>query len=97
MTVGNENNIIKIIMPGSIGYDPNKDRKFFIEGVFFSPKYNKVAYRGVYINNPDNFEIEESTVILPFDSLKIINEKSILGTYNIETGEIKMIKENYGV
>lgn len=74
-----------------------KIKKFFIERVFFSPKYNKVAYRGVYINNPDNFEIEESTIILHFDSLNFINEKSIVGTYNIETGEIKVIKENYGV
>ncbi|WP_297213485.1 MULTISPECIES: hypothetical protein [Thermodesulfovibrio] len=97
MPLGNESNIIKIIMPDSIGYDPNKDKRFFIEGVFFSPKYNKVAYRGVYINNPDNFEIEESTIILPFDSLNFINEKSIVGTYNIETGEIKVVKENHGV
>ena len=82
----------KIIMPGSKGLDIKKgNEEFFIDGVFFSPAINGLAYRGKHILEKTK-KLENVKISIPVDSLKEIPGESKLGLYDYETGEIKDVE-----
>ena len=82
------NRFIKVIIPGSKGLDVKKDNEeFFVEGVFYSPIFQGIAYRGKYLSQKNSKH--DATTSIPIDRLKEIPGESKIGLYNIETGEIK--------
>ena len=82
------NRCIKVIIPGSKGLDVKKDNEeFFVEGVFYSPIFQGIAYRGKYLSQKNSKH--DATTSIPIDRLKEIPGESKIGLYNIETGEIK--------
>jgi DEAD/DEAH box helicase domain-containing protein len=86
------NRFQKVIMPGSKGLNINKNNEeFFVEGVFFSPSFKRLAYRGKHLSQRIP-EFNDAIISIPIDSLKEIPGESKLGLYDYETGELKKIK-----
>jgi DEAD/DEAH box helicase domain-containing protein len=82
----------KVIMPGSKGLNIKEDNEeFFVEGVFFSPSFKKLAYRGKHLSERIK-KFRNVIISIPFDSLKEIPGESKLGLYNYETGELKELE-----
>jgi len=80
---------VKVIMPGSKGLDIKKDNEeFFVEGVFFSPSFKGLAYRGKHLSEKTS-RFNDMVVSIPADSLKEIPGETKFGLYNLETGELK--------
>lgn len=85
----NIDNSERIIMPDSKGLNIEKDNEeFLVEGIFFSPLYKSLAYRGNYTLNVGP-RYKDSMEIIPIKALKSIPGESKMGLYNYETGEIK--------
>jgi len=85
-------NLVKVIMPGSKGLDINQDNEeFFVEGVFFSPSINGLAYRGKHLSEQGE-KFADITISIPYAALKEIPGESKFGLYNLETGELKELK-----
>lgn len=82
----------KVIMPGSKGLNIEKNNEeFFVEGVFFSPSFKKLAYRGKHLSERTK-KFRNVIISIPIDSLKEIPGESRFGLYNYETGELKELK-----
>jgi DEAD/DEAH box helicase domain-containing protein len=82
-----EDNSIKVIIPGSIGLAIMKDsRPYLIKSVFFSPKEQTVCYSGRYEDSLDKV----TSIIFPIDRIAP-TEESQWGFYNLETGEVTAI------
>lgn len=82
-----EDNSIKVIIPGSIGLAIMKDsRPYLIKSVFFSPKEQTVCYSGRYEDSLDKV----TSIIFPIDKIAP-TEESQWGFYNLETGEVTAI------
>jgi DEAD/DEAH box helicase domain-containing protein len=85
----NTDNAEKIIMPGSKGLNIEKhNEEFLVEGIFFSPHFNGLAYRGDYVLEIGH-KYKDSTTIIPIKALIEIPGESKIGLYSYETGEIK--------
>lgn len=83
---------IKVIMPGSKGVAIHKDNEeFFVDGIFFNPSWNALAYRGKYLSEKISGK-SDGMLAIHFDVLKEIPGESKFGIYDYETGEIKEIK-----
>ena len=90
--ITNANRFEKIVMPGSKGLNIKKNNEeFFVDGIFFSPVFKGLAYRGKHISEK-NKKYEDVVISIPIDSLKEIPGESKLGLYNYETGEIKELE-----
>jgi len=84
-----DNNLQRVIMPGSKGLNINKNNdEFIVECVFYSPKVGGLAYRGKYALETAK-KYDGISIIVPINSLKEIPGESKLGLYNHETGELK--------
>jgi DEAD/DEAH box helicase domain-containing protein len=82
----------KVIMPGSKGLNIEKNNEeFFVEGVFFSPFFKKLAYRGKHLSERTK-KCRDVVISIPTDSLKEIPGESMFGLYNYETGDLKEFK-----
>ena len=89
---GGINRLVKVIMPGSKGLDIKRDNEeFFVEGVFFSPSFKGVAYRGKHLSEKTS-KFSDVTISISIDSLKEIPGESKFGLYDPETGEVKEIE-----
>lgn len=87
-----ENHFVRVIMPGSKGLNVKKNNEeFFVEGVFFSPVFNKLAYRGRHLSELGS-EFNDAIISVPFDYIKEIPGESKIGLYDLHTGELKEIK-----
>jgi len=83
---------VKVIMPGSKGLDIKRDNEeFFVEGVFFSPSFKGLAYRGKHLSEKTS-KFSDVTISISIDSLKEIPGESKFGLYDPETGEVKEIE-----
>jgi DEAD/DEAH box helicase domain-containing protein len=88
----NIDNAEKIIVPGSKGLNIEKhNEEFFVEGIFFSPHFNSLVYRGNYILETGQ-RYKDSTTIIPIKALIGIPGESKIGLYSYETGEIKELQ-----
>ncbi|MFH0933082.1 MAG: hypothetical protein V1832_02035 [Nitrospirota bacterium] len=86
------NRFRKVIMPGSKGLNINRNNEeFFVEGVFFSPAFKGLAYRGKHISEKAS-KFEDVTISISTASLKEIPGESKFGLYDIETGELKELE-----
>jgi len=89
---GDVDRFVKVIMPGSKGLNIRRDNEeFFVEGVFYSPAFKKLAYRGKCLSQT-NKKFDGTVITVPVDSLIEIPGESKLGLYDIETGELKESK-----
>lgn len=83
-----------IIKPGSYGVDLNKDNEeFWVDGVFFSPQFGELAYRGKHITEKKKAEQENwrhgaTSITVPVKSIQVLDGVSLVAYYNYETGEI---------
>lgn len=81
----NEQKQTKIVMPGSKGvYIGGNNEEFLVEGVYYNPSWNSLAYRGKYVNKKNE---PDSMYAIRYDLLKEIPGESKLGLYNYATGE----------
>jgi len=67
------------------------NEEFFVEGVFFSPSFKGLAYRGKHLSEKTS-EFNNVISLIPIDSLKGIPGESKFGLYDLETGELKEIE-----
>jgi len=80
---------IKVIMPGSKGLNIDRDNEeFFIDGIFYSPGFNALAYRGKHLSEKKSRNADV-IISVPEESIQEIPGESRLGFYNLDTGEIK--------
>lgn len=83
-----------VILPGSSGIDTYKDNEEFeIEGVFYSPMFSAVAYRGQYsaVKRKTQLATEThsaTTVTVRADHICPLDGESKTGYFNLETGEM---------
>lgn len=86
------NSSVRIIMPNSKGIDIRKNNEeFFVESIFYSPNLKGLAYRGKHLSEQtDHFS--NTVISIPIEFLKEVPGESKLGTYDIETGELKEIE-----
>ncbi|OOG85172.1 hypothetical protein B0E41_08725 [Hydrogenophaga sp. A37] len=83
-----------VIMPGSLGIDTHKDNEEFeIEGVFYSPMFSAVAYRGHYSGTKKKTQHatvrhSATTVTVRADHICPLDGESKTGYFNLETGEM---------
>lgn len=84
---------VPIIMPGSVGINVHKDNEEFeVEGVFYSPQLQCLAYRGKHLFEKRRAEREtwrhgKATMSVPVHHVAPLDGESKMGFYNIETGE----------
>ncbi|TLM69239.1 MAG: DEAD/DEAH box helicase [Deltaproteobacteria bacterium] len=87
-------NFVRVILPGSIGVNVEKDdEEFNVERVFYSPQIGGLAYRGKHLMEKNKAERENNwhgptTITVPHDHIRILEGESKVGYYNLETGEI---------
>jgi len=82
---------VKVIKPGSKGIDIKKNNEeFFVEGVFYNPSLNNLAYRGKHLSE-NTSQYNDTKIIVPINSIREIPGESVFGLYDYETGEIKDI------
>jgi DEAD/DEAH box helicase domain-containing protein len=74
---------LRVIMPGSVGLQTlHGNREFYVEGVFLHP--TGLRYRGHHEETRHNvYEL------IPVDQLAALQGESRMGTYNLETGELR--------
>ncbi len=95
-TVTTESSYGIVIKPGSYGIDIKKDNdEFLVEGVFFSPQFGELVYRGKHSIEKKRAEQEnkfhgQASVIIPIKSVEFLDGVSEIAYYNYETGEILM-------
>jgi DEAD/DEAH box helicase domain-containing protein len=81
-----------VIAPGSIGLALTQgNAEFLVEGVFYSPTLNGLAYRGHYTTSGPP-AVQEVTITLPLSSVAPIPGESTMARYILETGEIHPIE-----
>ncbi|GBD38495.1 ATP-dependent RNA helicase SrmB [bacterium HR37] len=86
------NRFVRVIMPGSKGLNVKENNEeFFVEGVFFSPYFNGLAYRGKHLSQQGP-KYKSVTISIAVDSLKEIPGESKFGLYDLETGELKELE-----
>lgn len=77
-------NVIPVIMPGSRGLQTLHDnREFYVENVFLHPA--GLRYRGHHEGTQR--DVDE---IIPIEHLTPLSGESKMGTYDLETGELKI-------
>jgi DEAD/DEAH box helicase domain-containing protein len=93
---------VLIIKPGSIGINIEKNNEEYqVDRVFFSGKLNELAYGGKHLSEKKKAEqqsedygpteiIIKTSVIYPLEGI------SVMGYYNLETGEIVDTVPEYG-
>jgi DEAD/DEAH box helicase domain-containing protein len=85
---------VQVILPGSIGIDTHKDNEEFeVEGVFYSPVFAAVAYRGQYSSVKRKAQLatvnhSETTAIVRADHICSLDGESQTGYFNLESGEM---------
>lgn len=85
---------VEVVWPGSVGINVQKDNEEFeVEGVFFSPQFGQLAYRGKHVFEKKKAETEtwrhsSTTVAVPVDHIRALDGESKTGFYNVETGEL---------
>ncbi len=85
---------VTVILPGSIGLDTHKDNEEFeVQGVFYSPIFSAIAYRGQYSATKRKAQLvterhSATTVLVRADHLCPLNGESKTGYFNVETGEV---------
>jgi len=83
-----------IIKIGSYGLDSKKDNEeFWVDGVFFSPQFGELAYRGKHIGEKNRAEQENwrhstTSVIVPVKFIQPLGGVSEIAYYDYETGEV---------
>ena len=83
-----------IIRADSYGLDTKKDNEeFWIDGVFFSPQFGGLAYRGKHISEKRKAEQENwrhgaTSVIVSVKTVEPLKGVSEMAYYDYETGEI---------
>jgi DEAD/DEAH box helicase domain-containing protein len=83
-----------VILPGSFGIDTHKDNEEFeVEGVFYSPMFSAVSYRGYYSGSKRKTQLatarhSATTVIVRADHICPLDGESKTGYFNLETGEM---------
>jgi DEAD/DEAH box helicase domain-containing protein len=83
----------RVIMPGSKGLNIKRDNEEFdVEGVFFSPSFMGLAYRGKHISE-QNAKHADAVISVPVGSIIGIPGESSFGLYDLETGELKPEKK----
>ncbi|MCK4822298.1 hypothetical protein KA005_41430, partial [bacterium] len=83
---------VRVIMPGSKGLNINRNNEeFFVEGVFFSPSFKGLAYRGKHLSERTS-KFNDVTITISINSLKEIPGESKFGLYDYETGELKELE-----
>lgn len=83
-----------VIKPGSKGIDLFRNNEvFYVESVFFSPRLQKLAYRGKLDDDDKNYVGKN---IIPVENIEIIYGVSELGYYDMETGQIEEIESKGG-
>lgn len=82
-----DDEVTRVILPGSIGLAIMKDnRPYLVRSIFFSPKEQTVCYRGKYEDSRD----EKTSIIFPIEKIAP-TEESQWGFYDLETGEVTPI------
>lgn len=77
---------VKIIMPGSKGLNINRaNEEFTVKDIFYHPKEG-LCYRGIHISDGDKAEI-----IVPRRAIIEIPGESQIGLYNMNTGTIEKL------
>ncbi|KVD93692.1 hypothetical protein WS63_06350 [Burkholderia stagnalis] len=85
---------IPVVLPGSIGINIHRDNdEFEVEGVFFSPQMQALAYRGRPVSGKKraetaNWHHSVTTIAVPVEHIQPLNGESKMGYYSMETGEI---------
>ena len=85
---------VEIILPGSVGINVQKDNEEFeVEGVFFSPQFSRLAYRGKHLSEKKKVETttwrhSATTMAVPVELVRPLEGESKTGFYNLQTGEI---------
>jgi DEAD/DEAH box helicase domain-containing protein len=85
---------VEVILPGSAGIDTHKDNEEFeVEGVFYSPMFSAIAYRGHYSSAKKKAQHETprhsaTTVTVRADHICSLAGESKTGYFNLETGEV---------
>lgn len=83
-----------IIKSGSYGVDTKKDNEeFWVEGVFFSPQFGELAYRGKHISQKlkaeqVNWQHSAVSVIVAVKVIEPLGGVSEMAYYDYETGEV---------
>lgn len=76
----------RVILPGSAGLNLRKgNEEFSVAGVFFSPQFNGLAYRGHTANAGDP---TSGTEVWPHEAIACVEGESRMGEYDMETGVI---------
>ncbi|MEM5434724.1 DEAD/DEAH box helicase [Paraburkholderia diazotrophica] len=84
---------VAIVLPGSVGINVHRDNEEFeIDGVFFSPQMQGLAYRGRPVSGRARMEAANrrhsaTTMQVPVDHIRPLNGESKIGYYSMETGE----------
>jgi DEAD/DEAH box helicase domain-containing protein len=85
---------IPVVLPGSIGINVHRDNdEFEVEGIFFSPQMQALAYRGRPAagkkkSDAANWRHSATTIAVPIEHIQPLNGESKMGYYSIETGEL---------
>ncbi|CAB3785926.1 ATP-dependent RNA helicase SrmB [Paraburkholderia ultramafica] len=94
-TSGNQaEQFVPIVSPGSIGINVHRDNEEFeVDGVFFSPQMQGLAYRGRPVSGRMKVEAANrrhsaTTIQVPIDHIRPLNGESKIGYYSMETGEM---------
>ena len=83
-----------VIKVGSYGVDTKKDNEeFWVDGVFFSPQFGELAYRGKHISQKKKAEQENwrhgaTSVIVSVKAVEPLDGVSEIAYYDYETGEV---------
>ena len=83
-----------VIKVGSYGVDTKKDNEeFWVDGVFFSPQFGELAYRGKHISQKRKAEQENwrhgaTSVIVAVKAIEPLGGVSEIVYYDYETGEV---------
>jgi DEAD/DEAH box helicase domain-containing protein len=91
-----------VIKNGSYGLDTNKDNEeFLVQGVFFSPQFGELAYRGKHISekkkaDQENWRHSKTSVIVPVKAIQPLKGVSEMEYYNFETGEVLDVLPEHG-
>lgn len=85
---------ISVMLPGSTGIDIKKDNEEFeVEGVFFSPLFQSVAYRGQYVvSKKKALRVvaggSATTITVRADHIRQLEAESTKGYFDLETGQL---------
>ncbi len=76
----------QIIMPGSVGLSSDTEfKELCVDHVFFHHKYQQLLYQCHPLNQPAG---KRNSVQIPLAKLVPIDGRSVIGFYNLDTGEV---------